>query len=75
MHTKFINDKLHSSTEFGVHHFAGPVIYDASKFVEKNTDKLPDFLMSVVATSTNGLIAQELENAMKQRTTTTKRTK
>jgi myosin heavy subunit len=74
MHTKFINDKLHSSTEFGVHHFAGPVIYDASKFVEKNTDKLPDFLMSVVATSTNGLIAQELENAMKQRTTTTKRT-
>jgi myosin heavy subunit len=45
-HTNFVSGKLHSRTELGVHHLAVPVIYDASKFVEKNSDKLPDFLMS-----------------------------
>jgi myosin heavy subunit len=66
-HERFISDNLHSSTTFGVYHFAGPVLYDASKFIERNTDTLPDFLISVVATTTNGLIAQELIEIMKRR--------
>lgn len=47
-------------------------MYDASKFVERNTDKLPDFLISVVATSTNKLVAQELSEIMKERTSVTR---
>ena len=58
-----------------MYHFAGPVVYDASQFVERNTDKLPDFLISVVATSTNGLIAQELGETMKERSCAARSTK
>ncbi len=58
-----------------MYHFAGPVVYDASQFVERNTDKLPDFLISVVATSTNGLIAQELSEIMKERSCAARSTK
>jgi Myosin head (motor domain) len=65
-------DNLHSNKEFGVHHFAGPVIYDASMFVERNTEKLPDFLISVVATSSNTLLSQVLGEVMKERTVATK---
>jgi Myosin head (motor domain) len=64
-HRSLLHEKLQLRTEFGVKHFAGPVTYDASKFVERNTDKLPDFLISVAATSSNGLIAQELSEIMK----------
>jgi myosin heavy subunit len=64
-------DNLHSSKEFGVHHFAGPVIYDASMFVERNAEKLPDFLISVVATSTNTVLSQVLGEVMKERTAAT----
>jgi myosin heavy subunit len=66
-HEHFGHDKCKTSTAFCVYHFAGPVVYDASKFVERNADKLPDFLISVVATSTNGLIAHELGDMMKER--------
>jgi myosin heavy subunit len=66
-HERFVSDNLQLSTIFGVHHFAGPVLYDASTFVERNTCNLPDFLISVVATTTNGLIAQELGEIMKER--------
>lgn len=43
-------------------------MYDAQKFVERNTYRVPDFLINVVATSTNGIIAQELGEVMKERT-------
>jgi myosin heavy subunit len=46
-------------TEFGIHHFAGPVIYDASEFIERNSDKLPDSLLHLASKSSNPLISKE----------------
>jgi len=54
-----IVETLHKRTEFGICHFAGPVIYDASNFVEQNTDRLPDGLLSLAKKSSNPLIAAE----------------
>ena len=51
------------------------MLYDASKFVERNADKLPDFLISVVATSSNRLIAKELNDMMQERLSTAGSTK
>jgi myosin heavy subunit len=61
-HVSLVHDKLQRRTEFGVKHFAGDVIYEASEFVERNADKLPDFLIDVTSTSTNDLVAQELRS-------------
>ncbi len=60
-HSRLVDEKLHRRTEFGVRHFAGPVTYDSTKFVERNTDKLPDGLLYCAAKSTNPLIRQEFE--------------
>jgi myosin-5 len=60
-HNRLVDEKLHRRTEFGVKHFAGPVTYDSTKFVERNTDKLPDGLMHCAAKSTNQVIRQEFE--------------
>jgi len=60
-HDRLVDEKLHRRTEFGVKHFAGPVKYDSTKFVERNTDKLPDGLMYCAAKSTNPLIREEFE--------------
>jgi myosin heavy subunit len=64
-HVRLIDEKLHRRTEFGVKHFAGPVTYDSTKFVERNTDKLPDGLMYCAARSTNSLIREEFETLVK----------
>lgn len=60
-HDRLVDEKLHRRTEFGIKHFAGPVTYDSTKFVERNTDKLPDGLMYCAAKSTNPLIREEFE--------------
>jgi myosin-5 len=56
---RMIDKKLHRKTEFGIRHFAGPVTYEAHKFVERNTDKLPDDLLHCAAKSANELIRKE----------------
>ncbi len=58
-HDRMIDKKLHRKTEFGIRHFAGPVTYDATKFVERNMDKLPEDLIHCVSQSTNELISTE----------------
>ena len=60
-HDRLIDEKLHRKTEFGIRHFAGPVTYNASKFVERNTDKLPEDLLRCATQSTNDLIRQEFK--------------
>ena len=60
-HDRLLDEKLHRRTEFGVRHYAGPVTYDSTKFVERNTDKLPDGLMYCAAKSTNPLIREGFE--------------
>jgi len=63
----FISEKLQHQTDFGVRHFAGPVVYDASSFIERNVDKLPDALITVASQSSNTLIQRELLQIIKAR--------
>ena len=61
--TCLVNKKLHKPKEFGIVHYAGPVTYDASNFVQKNTDALPNDLIACACKSTNDLIKVELKAA------------
>lgn len=40
-----------SEALFGVVHFAGEVVYDATEFVEKNRDEVPPVLHDLVLSS------------------------
>ncbi|CAM9398169.1 unnamed protein product [Pylaiella littoralis] len=46
---------------FGVVHFAGEVIYDATEFVEKNKDEVPTALHDLVLSSNDRFVANLLE--------------
>ncbi|POI34062.1 hypothetical protein CIB84_002189, partial [Bambusicola thoracicus] len=43
---------------FGIQHYAGKVLYDASTFLEKNRDTLPADIVVVLRTSENKLLQQ-----------------
>jgi myosin-5 len=49
-----------SEVEFGIRHYAGDVMYDATGFVTKNQDTLPTDLMACAQTSTNEIISMEI---------------
>lgn len=57
-----IAEKHFHDFEFGVKHYAGPVIYDATNFVTKNNDTLPSDLLECAKKSSNTIVAHELEN-------------
>ena len=56
---KMLIDRLHRPYEFGILHFAGAVTYDATKFVQSNTDLIPPDLLECASRSTNPLIREE----------------
>jgi myosin heavy subunit len=56
----FIPRIKRSNVEFGIRHYAGDVLYDATNFVTKNQDMLPSDLMECAQTSTNEIIANEI---------------
>ena len=58
-----INEKLHRPSEFGILHYAGPVKYDATNFVQKNNDSLPNDLIQCATKSSIDLIKTELSAA------------
>jgi myosin V len=60
--TCFIREKSFDECQFGVHHYAGRVIYDASCFVTKNMDTLPSDLQECATQSSNAILAHELTN-------------
>eukprot|EP00536_Pseudo-nitzschia_multiseries_P000942 jgi/Psemu1/234140/estExt_Genewise1.C_120009 len=62
---KLISKRLHTPTEFGINHFAGCVLYDASNFVLSNMDKLHPDLIACAAKSTNALIRDEFQKLLK----------
>ena len=59
--SRLISQQLHTKMEFGIRHFAGPVTYDATKFVERNIDKSCDELLACSSESSNSLIRNELQ--------------
>lgn len=56
---RFLRKKLDRSTQFGISHFAGDVTYDASEFIERNTDKVPESLLTLFTKSSNVLIREQ----------------
>ena len=58
----FITEKQFDDCIFGVNHYAGPVIYDATGFVTKNMDTLPTDLQACARKSSNAILAKELGN-------------
>lgn len=52
--------RIRSNAQFGIHHYAGDVIYDATDFVSKNQDTLPSDLLECACNSSNEIIANEL---------------
>lgn len=58
-----ISEKLHKPNEFAIEHYAGPVKYDATNFVQKNTDALPKDIIECACLSTNEIIKVEVKAA------------
>jgi myosin V len=56
----FIREKSYSACQFGIHHYAGRVIYDATQFVTRNMDTLPLDLQNCAKKSKNSIVANEL---------------
>ena len=50
------NDKFTTENDFVVIHFAGPVVYSCTEFVDKNRDALFDHVNTLLAASTNRLV-------------------
>lgn len=55
-----MKDKFYRDYEFGVRHYAGPVVYDATNFVTKNMDTLPSDLLECAGKCANDLVSKEL---------------
>ncbi len=51
-----VQNPLHSPTQFAIIHYAAEVVYDATQFVQKNTDMLPQDLSECASQSANSLI-------------------
>ena len=58
----FFRDKHAPPNEFGICHYAGKVVYDATNFVVKNMDTLPTDLQDCAKLSTNEIISNHLQN-------------
>jgi len=57
-----IQKRTFSPLEFGIHHYAGPVIYRAQDFVTRNTDTLPADLQAAAKACKNEILAKHLDN-------------
>jgi len=51
-----------SRIEFGIHHFAGPVIYRAQDFTIRNSDTLPTDLQLAAKACSNEILSKHLQN-------------
>ena len=65
-----IADMRMGPMEFGVHHYAGKVNYNADGFVSRNTDTLPIDLKTAALTASNEIISKHLENDSMSKTDT-----
>jgi len=58
-----IQKRTFSRIEFGIHHFAGIVVYTAQDFTIRNTDTLPQDLQQAAKACSNEIIAKHLQNS------------
>jgi myosin-5 len=58
----FFRDLHAPDCQFGIRHYAGSVVYDATNFVTTNTDTLPQDLLECASLSTNPILSNELDN-------------
>ena len=58
-HPNFHANPLHMGRyQFVIDHYAGPVVYDAEGFVEKNMDEVPQEAFDLLSSSSNRFVAQ-----------------
>jgi myosin-5 len=57
-----IADKVMGPLDFGIHHYAGKVLYFAQGFLSRNQDTLAGDLLTTAKKSCNDIIANHLEN-------------
>jgi len=57
-----IQKRTFGPLEFGIHHYAGPVVYKAQDFVTRNTDTLPGDIKKAAETCSNEILAKHLSN-------------
>lgn len=57
-----IADRLLGPLDFGIHHYAGKVVYFAEGFLVRNQDNISEDLIEVSKKSTNDIIANHLQN-------------
>jgi myosin-5 len=73
--TSLVQNPLHTSTQFAIIHYAAEVVYDATQFVKKNTDILPQDLVDCASQSTNSLIRENFKEDTVESTTAKGRSK
>lgn len=57
-----IQKRTFGPLEFGIHHFAGPVVYKAQDFVTRNTDTLPGDIKKAAEACKNEILSKHLSN-------------
>mmetsp|Transcript_12318 Transcript_12318/g.29308 ORF Transcript_12318/g.29308 Transcript_12318/m.29308 type:complete len:1160 (+) Transcript_12318:158-3637(+) len=57
-----IQKRTFGPLEFGIHHYAGPVVYRAEEFVTRNTDTLPGDIKKAAEACKNEILAKHLSN-------------
>jgi myosin-5 len=63
-----IAERIMGPLDFGIHHYAGKVVYFAEGFLARNTDTLAGDLTGVAKRSSNEIIANHLENEQMMKT-------
>jgi len=57
-----IQKRTFGPLDFGIHHYAGPVVYRAEEFVSRNTDTLPGDIKKAAEGCKNEVLSKHLSN-------------
>lgn len=63
-----IQDRLLGPLDFGIHHYAGKVVYHANGFLQINQDSISADLLQIATKSTNEIISEHLQNESMSKT-------
>jgi myosin-5 len=61
-----VKNPLHTPTQFAIQHYAAEVVYEATNFVQKNTDTLPRDLIECANMSSNSLLKNNIKGLPEQ---------